>query len=271
MFLLLGETGAAECIEWRGYARIAPMNIILFTPEELPVAGPRVVLGRRDERNTHLRKVLRKGPGDSFEAGVIGGLRGHGRIAAIDAEGTISLELFLNDPAPRKAPLVMAVGFPRPIQLRRLLRDLCSMGVSGIDLLHSDLGDKSYRDTKLLEDGGAQAALVEGLVQARDTVLPTLAKWGSLAAWLDEQSADTTVFACDNAPGAVPFHRALAERNPARIAVLIGSERGWSAAERALLDTRGVVRASMGERALRTECAAIAAAGLALAQLGFFG
>lgn len=255
------------------------MNLILFTPEETHNA---LRLSRFDERAQHLVKVLRKGPGDSFEAGLLGGLRGRGEILAIDAEGTISVKLLLDKAPPAKAGLVLAVGFLRPIQLRRLLRDLSSMGVAGIDLLQTELGEKSYRDTKLLEDGGAHSALVEGLIQARDTILPRLATWPSLRDWLDAQGGDTCVFACDNAPGALPFHRALADmalegRKPTgstpatRISVLIGSERGWSPNERALLDARGVLRASMGERALRTECAAIAAASLALAQLGVFG
>ena len=49
----------------------------------------------------------------------------------------------------------------------------------------------------------------------------------------------------------------------------IGSEMGWSGHERELLDNAGFLRMSMGNRALRTETACIAAAVLAIQGLGY--
>ena len=249
------------------------MNLMLFEPGEIGQTIP-----KGDERNTHLRKVLGKGPGDSFDAGILGGNRGRGRIESLAPDGSISVSLDCHTPPPPKAPLVLAVGFPRPIQLRRLLRELCSMGIAGLDLISTELGEKSYRDTKLLVDGGAQAALKEGLIQARDTIPPALACWPSLAAWLEGRTggeegklSSASILAFDNAPGALSVQEALEGTGGEKLALLIGSERGWSPAERKLLDSRAIVRAQMGERALRTECASIAAASLALAFLGFFG
>ncbi|MFC2386902.1 16S rRNA (uracil(1498)-N(3))-methyltransferase, partial [Treponema socranskii] len=46
---------------------------------------------------------------------------------------------------------------------------------------------------------------------------------------------------------------------------------GWTDAERALFEKCGYTRASMGERILRTETAATAAASIILAEMGILG
>ncbi|NLJ09038.1 MAG: RsmE family RNA methyltransferase [Treponema sp.] len=155
------------------------MNLILFREDETGKPLP-----KRDERTIHLIKVLHKRMGDSFDAGLLNGPLGQGRIIALEPDGSIRVELQLDRPAPERHPLRVAVGFPRPIQLRRLLRDLSSLGVSHIDLLATELGEKSYQDTTLLSDGGAEQALIEGAIQSRDTTLPVLASYPSLRSWL---------------------------------------------------------------------------------------
>ena len=252
------------------------MNLILFEAEELGKALP-----KRDERVVHLTKVLRKGIGDGFDAGVVGGKLGTGRIESVGRDGSLTFSLSLQDEAPQPLPLRVAVGFPRPIQLRRLLRDLSNLGVLAIDLVGTELGEKSYRDTRLLEDGGARAALAEGAAQARDTRLPLLATFPSLAAWLRAAPwgrAPRILVAPDNVrpaaalvslvfPGPVGAPSGAA----AEVVLAIGSERGWSDAEREALEANGFIRASMGSRALRTETACVAAAILALEKIGALG
>ncbi|GHV51464.1 ribosomal RNA small subunit methyltransferase E [Spirochaetia bacterium] len=253
------------------------MNLILFEEHELGKALP-----RRDERTTHLIKVLHKKVGDRFDAGVLGGNRGTGIIEKINLDGSILYSLNLDEAPPPRLPLRLAVGFPRPIQLRRLLRDLSNLGLEAIDLIGTELGDKSYRDTKLLSDGGAQAALIEGAVQSRDTLIPALSVYASLEEWLAEKPWDKAkpgtaarlglgplLIAADNVrPGGSMARLSLMRRS----AVLaIGSERGWSDEERDRLEEAGFLRLSLGERALRTETACVAAAVLALEKIGELG
>ena len=161
------------------------MNIILFEPHELTKPLP-----RRDERAIHLIKVLRKKAGDSFDAGILGGKRGIGRIEAVKLDGSLTFSLDLKDEAPPRYPLRMAIGFPRPIQIRRILTSLSNLGILAVDLVGTELGEKSYRDTKLLSDGGARASLIEGAVQARDTGIPLLSAYDSLDEWLAERPWD---------------------------------------------------------------------------------
>jgi 16S rRNA U1498 N3-methylase RsmE len=157
------------------------VNLILFEPHELLKPLP-----RRDERTVHLLKVLHKKAGDTFEAGVLGGGRCSGKIEKIGIDGSLGFTIGVQSPSPPRLPVRVAVGFPRPIQVRRLLRDLSSLGVEAIDLFGTELGEKSYRDTKLLGGGGARSALIEGAAQSRDTTIPALSVFASLDRWLQE-------------------------------------------------------------------------------------
>ena len=247
------------------------MNIILFDPAEIGKPLP-----RRDERTLHLLKVLRKKAGDTFEAGILGGSLGLGCIDSVRLDGSIVYSLDLRENPPPRYPIRVAVGFPRPIQIRRLLRDLSSLGLQAVDLVGTELGEKSYRDTKLLRDGGAQAALIEGAVQARDSRIPDLAVYQSLTDWLSgrpwELAATSSLYrsplliALDNvrSEGSLAL---LSARNDSMV-LAVGCERGWSDRERDELEAAGFLRLSMGKRALRTETACVAASVLALEKIG---
>jgi RsmE family RNA methyltransferase len=153
--------------------------------------------------------------------------------------------------------------------MRRIFRDLSSMGASAIDIIGTDLGEKSYRDTKMLNDGGAHAALVEGAVQARDTQIPVLTVYDNLEKWLNVRPWEKTdskriplLLAMDNVrPEGSFFHLSPASRP---VVIVIGPERGWSDREREIFEKAGFLRLSMGNRAMRTETACVAAAALAM-------
>jgi len=248
------------------------VNLILFEAHELGKALP-----RRDERTVHLVKVLHKKAGDVFEAGLIDGGRGSGKIEKIAIDGSLTFSLDVQGLPPPRLPIRIAVGFPRPIQVRRLLRDLSSLGVGAIDLFGTDFGEKSYRDTKLLDDGGARAALIEGAAQSRDTTIPALSVFARLEDWLQKRpweqasKSHTTplLIAADNVRPEGAMSRMTPTKRPAVLA--IGAERGWSDRERDLFESAGFLRLSLGSRALRTETACVAAAALALEKIGELG
>jgi RsmE family RNA methyltransferase len=251
------------------------VNIILFEKKEISPDMSGFLL-RRDKRAAHLIKVLRKKEGDVFEAGILvdeksGADRqtidlqssiGTGRILSISQDG-IKFSLELASPPPPRVPIILGVGFPRPIQLRRLLRDAANFGIEEVDVFGTELGEKSYRDTNLLIDGGAREALLEGAVQARDVRIPRLAVFPDIKSWLETVPGTYLRFAADNAgtektvPGTI-FAAVLA----------IGSERGFSGSERHQLDENNFVSFSLGPRALRTETAAVAGIAVLMEKLG---
>jgi 16S rRNA (uracil1498-N3)-methyltransferase len=249
------------------------VNLILFETHELGKTLP-----RRDERSVHLLKVLHKKAGDTFEAGLLGNGSGSGRIEKVSIDGSISFTFEAEAPPIPRLPVRVGVGFPRPIQIRRLLRDLSSLGIEAVDLFSTELGEKSYRDTKLLDDGGARAALIEGAAQSRDTTIPALGVFPDLADWLRERPWEKTasrslivplLVAADNVRPEGAMSRITPTKRP--VALAIGSERGWTDHERDLLEEAGFLRLSLGSRALRTETACIAAAVLAIEKIGELG
>jgi 16S rRNA U1498 N3-methylase RsmE len=246
--------------------------------------------------------VLHKKAGDAFDAGVLGGQRGSGRIEKINFDGSVLFSLQLNEAPPPRLPVRTAVGFPRPIQLRRLLRDLSNLGVGAIDLVGTELGENSYRETNLLSGGGARAALIEGAVQSRDTTIPALSVFESLEDWLcagpwEKPGGETISSAGPLDPGRAAAGHGLLGRAGSRLSPLlvaadnvrpegamsrlsptfrpvvlaVGSERGWSDRERDLLEKAGFLRLSLGGRALRTETACVAATILAMEKIGELG
>lgn len=239
------------------------MNIVLFEGEcRFP---------RADERYAHIRKVLKKGQGDSFLAGLVNGPEGTAVITSLD-DKELRFEFRPEREMRPLYPLSVIVGFPRPIQLKRLLRDLASLGVSSICLAGTELGEKSYRESSLVSRGAAHAALIDGCMQAGGTAVPELIMCPSVAeairavrasesaaVLLDTVNADSTLIGAD-------FGRVDSSRP---LALAIGSERGWTEGERACFREAGFMACSMGSRILRTETAATAAVAIALAKAGF--
>ena len=115
------------------------MNICLFSQEE--ITRP---LALNDERAVHLIKILHKKEGDSFHAGIINGQAGTAVITQIESGKSIHFTFTPETDGKPLYPLIMIIGFPRPIQLKRLLRDMAGLGVCQVHLVGTELGEKSY-------------------------------------------------------------------------------------------------------------------------------
>ena len=113
------------------------MNICLFSKEEIEKP-----LEIKDPRAQHIIKILHKKEGDSFTAGIIGVASGTAVIDSISEK--LSFTFTPESEGKKLHPLVMVIGFPRPIQLKRLLRDMAGLGVMAVHLTGTELGEKSY-------------------------------------------------------------------------------------------------------------------------------
>lgn len=244
------------------------MNIVLFDGE--------TYFSRGDARYQHIKKILHKRKSDSFQAGVINGSEGEASITSMDDQG-LSFVFTPTRPMRPLHPLIAVIGFPRPIQLKRILRDLASLGVSAVWLTGTELGEKSYRESTLVDRGAAREGLLEGCMQAGGTAVPELRLFDSLeqtlaaADALDAENGTRSFrVSLDVQDALCPLSRApFGEVSAGRPALLfIGSERGWSAGERALLRAAGCTVCSLGSRILRTETAATAAVAITLSAIG---
>jgi len=238
------------------------VNIILFTKEELDRP-----LAREDARAEHVLEVIGCGVGDHFDMGLIDGPRGKARIEAIGKRGLI-LDFRFGGDVPQLYPVAMVIGLPRPPSARRILKDLTTQGVGMLHFVATDKGEKSYLNSRLWEGGEYERLLREGAEQAFCTRLPKVVLHTSLAACIDQLGPDVDLLALDNYEATMSLSQYQPQQR--RCVLAVGSERGWSTAERDLLRARGFALASLGERVLKTETACIAGLALVLGKMGAF-
>lgn len=242
------------------------MNIILFEGERF--------FPRGDERCSHILKVLHKKAGDSFSAGIVNGATGTAVITEAGGDG-IRFSFTPERPPEPLFPVWLVIGFPRPIQLKRLLRAVSSMGAAGVILAGTDLGEKSYRDSGVFERGTVRAALLDGAMQsgfsAVSEVLSCESVDAALACTAERFPAARRVLL--DTENVAPFvsEKIAGINASAPLCLAVGSERGWSARERALFAESGWQARRLGGRIMRTETAATAGLAVALALCGFWG
>lgn len=262
------------------------MNICLFKPEEID--SP---LDLRDERAVHLIKILHKQEGNTFSAGITGGMAGTATITSIEKHketapngkeyeaGSLTFTFSPETDGKQLNPLIMIIGFPRPIQLKRLLRDMAGLGVLEVHLTGTELSEKSYLESDMATTDSGNQMLYEGTVQAASTHIPLLVRHNSVKECIEYIKNNTKeskpkLLALDNVNAKCGLTGYLNEnpltddeKKPLLTVAAIGSERGWTLKERELLEQNGFIRLSMGSRVLRTETAATVAASLILSSM----
>ena len=261
------------------------MNICLFDKTEIECSSP--FLSYDDKRGGHILNILHKVQGDSFTAGIIDGVSGLARITRLDEkERRIYFEFTATGDGKPLNPLNMIVGFVRPIQLRRLLRDVAALGVNELYLTGTELGEKSYMQSDLAKPEKVRELLLEGTVQAGSTHVPKVFIHKNLQECLEDVSKKVALrepqgphgaqlICLDNVNPECSLGAALAQdaavpetlEGP-QITVAIGSERGWTDRERDLMQKAGFIRCGMGERIMRTETAVTVAGAIILNSIG---
>ncbi|MCR5762863.1 MAG: RsmE family RNA methyltransferase [Treponema sp.] len=252
------------------------MNICLFSQEE--IGQP---LSLNDERACHLVKILHKKEGDSFNAGIINGNSGTAVITSIEQSensGFIHFSFTPEGDGKPLYPLIMIIGFPRPIQLKRLLRDMAGLGVCQVHLVGTELGEKSYLKSDLATSQAGTKMLLDGTVQAAGTHVPQLIRHESLLDCIislkDNPALKNERKLClglDNVRPVQSLSQFLinnVQKKPSLYIAAIGSERGWTDNERNCLSEHGFTLLGMGKRVLRTETAATVSASIILSAMG---
>ncbi len=230
------------------------MNIVLFESSER--AGP---LPREDERAKHILEVLGRKVGEAFDAGIIDGPRGRATVTGVDDVG-LSFQFEETDPGLELYPIDLIVGLSRPQTNRKILQEATSIGARSIHFVVTERGEPSYATSKLWTTGEWRRHLVAGAAQAFSTRLPEVRFGESLADALARVGGESGKIALDNYEA--PEHLMDADAGDLSIVLAVGSERGWTSPERALLRESGFALAHLGERPLRTETAASVGLGI---------
>lgn len=210
-------------------------------------------LPRRDARAVHILDVLRLQEGDSFLAGIIDGPLGRATLTAVGPDA-LAIEFTPERESLAPDPITLIVGLPRPQTAKKVLHEATAMGVQRIHFVRSDLGERSYAHSPLWREGEYRRHLIDGAMQAVFTHLPEVSVGRKLEDVVAEETAVTRI-ALDNVSASGPM-TGLAVSLPAALAV--GSERGWSDRERAVLTAAGYRSMHLGPRILRVETAVVA-------------
>ena len=237
------------------------MNLVLFESHELD--SP---LSPADRRAVHVREVLRRQPGDTFDVGLLNGPRGRATLVSID-DGALRLAFSWGPPSAARTGLVLIAGLPRPQTARDILRDATTLGATALHFVRTEKGEASYAGSSLWCSGEWRRHVMMGAEQAFDTRIPDVNHGGSLAETLPALPAPSTRIVLDNYESPAAFGAGHIARD-LPLVLALGAERGWSGAERELFRGHGFTFAHLGERVLRTETAAIAAIAIARARLG---
>lgn len=243
-------------------AELKPLNIVLFEPDELNQP-----LALTDRRVEHVLIILKRSPGERFDAGVINGPRGKGLVEAVTASalhwkfepGANSAD---NLPLP---PIELWVGLPRPQTARKILQEATALGASALRFFVSSKAEAGYAQSTLWTSGEWRRHALAGMEQSFTTLLPEIEFNVSLAATL-QAHPHPTLLALDNYEASQRL-AALATSLRPPVAIAVGSERGWSGSERDQLRAAGAQLAHLGSRVLRTETACLAALTLVQAAL----
>lgn len=237
------------------------MNIILFDE------GVRH-FDCADERFRHIRSVLHLDQGDEFSAGELNKSKGKAVIKKLSDEG-LDFDYMMTSPAKKLAPLTVILASVRPICMKRILRELVSMGVGQMIVTGSELGEKSYLKSALYTTDEYLEIMKSGAMQSGSCEMSEIRFIPDLADAFDalDGNAVRTVF--DLCEDACTLSDAVQVAKP--LVIAIGGERGWTDRERELFRSAGFRTVSLGSRILRSETAAVAGSALALSALGWLG
>jgi RsmE family RNA methyltransferase len=247
------------------------LNLVLFEPAEISIPLP-----RSDPRARHVLDVLRRNPGDTFDAGLVNGPRGKATLTAVKPE-SLALTFAWGEAPPPLSPLTLLIGLPRPQTARKILQDATALGAGALHFVATERAEPSYANSTLWSSGEWRRHLLAGAAQAFCTRLPEVTFAHGLREAITALPPEAVRVALDNyeSPASLaitlkPFTTANRASPAAPPVVLaLGSERGWAAAERDLLRANGFALAHLGSRVLRTETACVAAIAIVKSTLGW--
>lgn len=227
------------------------MNLLLLQPEDLGTNPNHITLS--DARADHIRNVLRANLGDTLKVGLLNGLTGSANITAISAT-SVSLKCELHTSPPAKLPLTLLLALPRPKMAKRIIRAATELGAAEIILLNSYRVEKSYWQSPLVSDETLHKAMLEGLEQAGDTVLPILRRATRFKPFVEDELPSLL----DGKIGllAHPYSDQGPPQSVTQNCLLaIGPEGGFIPYECEKLIAAGMQSFSLGPRILKTETA----------------
>ena len=235
------------------------MNRILFEHDEIKDG----VVTFGDVRAKHVINVLHGEVGQILKTGEVNGLIGTSEIVSVE-NGASRLQVTVRCHHTQKSlqPWVdLVLAPPRPRAMKRLLPQLATMGVGRIILVGAKKVEKDFWGATLLKPENYRPLLIDGLMQAGTSILPTLETRRNFRKFVKEEL--DTLWPEAKRIVAHPYDGNRTIEQPERsnnraILLAVGPEGGWTDEEVTLLEEHGFARYSLGSRILRTDTATIA-------------
>lgn len=245
------------------------MNRILFEKSEIRDG----IATFGDERAEHVMNVLHGEVGQVLKTGEIDGPIGTSVITGISVPSNLkpqtsnpSITVTCSHTEKSLSPWIdLILAPPRPRVMKRLLPQLASLGVGRIFLVGAKKVEKDFWGATLLKPENYRPLLIDGLMQAGTSILPTLETRRNFRKFVKEEL--DTLFPNTSRIIAHPYGDFAFSKSETttvdldlrpRPLLAVGPEGGWTDEEVALLEAHGFARYSLGSRILRTDTATVA-------------
>lgn len=227
------------------------MNIILISEKELTSERNILLQGRRFN---HITGVLGSQVGETLRVGLIGGKIGSGIITHIHSD-SLKMEITLDSEPPPPFPVTLLIALPRPKTVKKVLLCATSMGVKKIFFMKTWRVEKSFWQSKVLEENSLRELLLLGLEQCGDTIFPEIKFRKRFKPFLEDEvpgiiSDSIPVLAHPRTEKRIESLSNISHKN---IILAVGPESGYIDYELEMFEKTGFHPVSLGPRILRVE------------------
>ena len=237
-------------------------SLILYSSDFIDSSLVRIGAARAETIWREYRKLV----GQEIRIAVFGGERGAAVVRYVGPE-EILLDVARLEPSLPLRPIDLIVGLSRPQTVKKVIQLAVMTGVRSLRLVATELGEKSYSTSHLLDDDVLRGEVIKALEQTGEGFAPCISVHRSF------------VHFCRNYESESPRHvgglRVLAHPAGDSLGALelvatsveatlaVGPEPGWSAREISIFTEMGFAHVGLGPRVVRVEVAL----GLLLGQL----
>lgn len=234
------------------------MNHLLVFPEELVDDSTDQTSSVRisGERARYLKEFHQLKVGDSKRAIVY--KQGEGEVICREvSNGEFRFSLRYVRGEPSQLPFTLVQGLSRPQTIKKILRYGAMLRLERVVFLPTEFGEKSYRQSKILQPENQKYEIVKGLEQIGNPYPPEIVVARSLASYLDELSNRGLKFIAHPEADAtlLDYQEELSSDMPREIVMALGPEAGWSDKEVLAFRDAGFSAIHLGSDHLRVEVA----------------
>ena len=205
----------------------------------------------------HIARSLRMAVGDPITVCTLSGREYECRLTYIRDE-LCEAEILSSHAAAGEPPIGISlyVAYPKGDKLETVVQKATELGAASVTPFESEFvvrkpkPDKIKAETERLSRIAAEAAK-----QSRRGRIPTVGLPLSFAGMLDEAKSSDLVLFCYEGEGTLPLPSALPADRPRSVAVIVGSEGGFSPREVTAARDAGFTPIGLGKRILRCETA----------------